>query len=68
MNYRFDMMRLREHIKCGDRFKRVAANDQLPEITREGRRIARDVADAFWFQVEYARDYARLCAGTRRIE
>src|SRR5712692_1674675 len=43
-SHRLHVMGLRKHIKCGDSVESVTAGDQLSEITREGRRIARNVA------------------------
>ena len=45
MNYRFHVVRLREHIKCGNRVKSVAAGNELFEVACERRGIARDIAD-----------------------
>src|SRR5205085_2035321 len=68
MNYRFDMMSLREHIKCENRVKRISACNYLAKIAGQRGRIARDVADAFRLQFKNAGDNARLSACARRVE
>src|SRR2546427_4911281 len=68
MSNSFYVMRLREHIKCGDGVKSVLAGDQLFQIARKRCRIAGDVTDTPRPEFENACDYARLSARTRRVE
>ena len=46
MNYAFHVMRLREHVKCGERVKSVATGDKLFQVACKRRWIARDIADS----------------------
>src|SRR4051794_24790215 len=65
---RLDMMGLREHIKHGERVKRITTCNYLAKIARERRRIARDIADLLWTKLQDSANDARFCAHARRIE
>src|SRR5205814_9988558 len=68
VNDRFDVMRLREHIKCGERVNSITAEGKLFQITSERSGIARHVANLFWAQLNYASNNTRFSAGARRIK
>ena len=68
INNRFDVMSLREHIKYGDGVKRISACNYFAKISRQRRRITRDVADSFWPNLQNAVNDSRFSAGTRRVE
>ena len=67
MRHRFDFRRLREHVERGDEVD-VVARLQFAEITRECRRVARNVNESFRrdFQNRFPRTRAE--AGRRRID
>ena len=65
MNYRLDVMSLREHIKCAERVKRISACNYFAKIARQRRRIARHVADLLWTKLQDSVNNSRLGAGAQ---
>src|SRR5206468_12400410 len=68
VNDRFDVMRLREHIKCSERVNSITTVGKLFQITRERRGIARHVANVLRAQLNYASNNTRFSAGAGRIK
>jgi hypothetical protein len=65
---RFDMMSLREHIKCGEGVKRISACNYFAKIARQRRWIARDIADLLWLKLQNSVNNSRFSARARRVE
>jgi hypothetical protein len=65
---RFDVMGLREHIKCRDGAECVLAFEQFTEVTREGCGVARDIGDALWPKGKDAVCGTFLKSGARRVQ
>src|SRR5437762_7562892 len=68
MNYCFDVMSLREHIKSDDGVNNISACNYLAKIARQRGGIARHVANSFWLKLQDSANHARFSAGARRVE
>src|SRR5256885_849632 len=62
----FDVMRLREHIKCSDGVKSIFVFEQNFQVARKRRGVAGDVSDAAGTEAFDADDGLRFCPCARR--
>src|SRR5688572_25708526 len=68
MNDRFDVMRLRKHIKRGDGLDRISILNETLQVAGKNRRVARHVRNMPGPESDKARHHFLLRAKPRRIE